>query len=139
MALSPEVKAGEQLESSSINIARDVDLDVAKSFGLAFEVDDQLKEAYTKCGIDVPTIQSMNEWMLPIPATCVIGTDGVVVVVVAYAFVEADPSKRAEPTDVLDALSGLLSSLKDNYSSVACIILSSSRDIDLLLVVGYGV
>jgi len=51
-------------------------------------------------GWDLPTYQGNNAWMLPIPATFVVDTDGRVVA----RFVDPDYRRRMAIEDMLDAL-----------------------------------
>jgi peroxiredoxin len=59
-----------------------------------------LVDLYSKVGHDLPTTNGNGRWSLPVPATYVVGTDGVI----AQAYVDADYRNRAEPTDVLAQL-----------------------------------
>jgi peroxiredoxin len=52
------------------------------------------------CGIDIPALAADTEWELPLPATYVVGRDGVV----TYAFAAADWAERAEPQAILEAV-----------------------------------
>jgi peroxiredoxin len=53
-----------------------------------------------KAGVDLPLYQGNESWMLPIPATFVVGTDGVI----KTRHVDPDYRKRIEIDDLLDAL-----------------------------------
>ena len=70
---------------------------VARSFGLVFEVPDDMKNVYRRHGMQLPAFNGDDSWELPIPATFVIDSEGKV----AGRFVNADYSKRAEPSDVV--------------------------------------
>jgi peroxiredoxin len=56
-----------------------------------------------QCGLDLPSMGAETDWELPLPATYVVGGDGVVV----YAFAAADWAQRAEPQAILEAVRGL--------------------------------
>jgi peroxiredoxin len=56
-----------------------------------------------QCGLDLPAMGADTDWELPLPATYVVGGDGVV----AYAFATADWAQRAEPQAILEAVRGL--------------------------------
>lgn len=56
-----------------------------------------------RCGVDIPALAAGTDWELPLPATYVVGRDGVV----AYAFAAADWAERAEPRDLVEAVRGL--------------------------------
>lgn len=76
---------------------------VAESFGLVFTLPEALREVYAGFGLDLPAANGDDSFRLPVPATYVIGADGTV----AWRFVDADYTKRAEPDDVIAALKRL--------------------------------
>ncbi|MGW4302265.1 peroxiredoxin-like family protein [Streptomyces sp. NPDC004646] len=76
---------------------------VARQYGLAFDLPDDLAAVYTRLGIDLHRSNGGHARTLPIPATYVIDGTGVI----RWAFVDTDYTKRAEPGDVLDALDSL--------------------------------
>lgn len=62
---------------------------------------DDLRELYLNAlSIDLGRVNGDQSWELPIPATFVIGQDGVI----TYASADPDYTRRPEPRDVLDAL-----------------------------------
>jgi peroxiredoxin len=61
---------------------------------------DRIRALYLKSGLNLPLFQRNEGWFLPIPATFLIGRDGVV----QARFVDADFRKRMEPQDILSAL-----------------------------------
>ena len=69
---------------------------LAKEIGIYFNLAVELKPVYEGFGIDL----KHEEWALPIPATYIVDTNGVIL----YAFVNADYSKRAEPSEVIAQL-----------------------------------
>jgi peroxiredoxin len=56
-------------------VLTDLDLAYALSLGLVFWVGDKIKDAYLKFGIDLEQFQGNGGWLLPIPATLVVGSD----------------------------------------------------------------
>lgn len=76
---------------------------VARQFGLEFALPEELRQLYVNFGIDLPARNGDDSFTLPMPATYVLGADGNVI----YRFVDADYTKRAEPSDVLKALQGI--------------------------------
>lgn len=76
---------------------------VAESFGLVFSLPEALREVYAGFGLDLPAANGDDSFRLPVPATYVIGAEGTV----AWRFVDADYTKRAEPDDVIAALKEL--------------------------------
>ncbi len=81
----------------------DVDLGVALSYGLVFAVSAEVREIYQYLGYDLARINGNPSWFLPIPATFVVGADGMI----AQAFVEPDFRYRMDPADILAALDAL--------------------------------
>ena len=75
----------------------------AHAFGLVHELPEYLRPIYEKFGIDLPATNGDATFELPLPATYVIDRDGTI----RFAHVDLDYTKRAEPKDVLDALSKL--------------------------------
>ena len=81
-------------------ILTDVDNGYAMMLGLAFYVGDELKHMMVSSGWGPSVSQGTDNWMLPIPATFVIGTDGVV----RARFVDPDYRMRMAIEDMLAAL-----------------------------------
>ncbi|MFC8342414.1 peroxiredoxin-like family protein [Streptomyces sp. NPDC057280] len=77
--------------------------DIAKQYGLAFDLPDELAAVYDKLGFDLQRVNNGHSRTLPLPATYVIDRDGTI----RWAFVNTDYTSRAEPTDILDALDAL--------------------------------
>lgn len=81
-------------------VLSDSDLAAATAFGIAFELPKELIDLYGSVGNDLPVLNGNGRWVLPLPATYVIGRDGQVL----YAHIEADYRMRAEPSAVLGVL-----------------------------------
>jgi peroxiredoxin len=81
-------------------ILTDFDNGYALSLSLAFWVGDEMQELMTQSGWDVTRSQGTNTWLLPIPATFVVGTDGKVVA----RFIDPDYRKRMAIEDLLSAI-----------------------------------
>jgi peroxiredoxin len=69
---------------------------VSRRFGLVFTVPDDLEAVYH----DIGAANGADVWEIPIPATYVIAPD----LTITYAFVDSDYGNRAEPADVIAAL-----------------------------------
>jgi hypothetical protein len=54
-------------------VLTDLDLAYALSLGLVFWVGDKIKDTYRQFGIDLRRFQGNGGWLLPIPATLVVG------------------------------------------------------------------
>ncbi|HVA53392.1 MAG TPA: peroxiredoxin-like family protein [Acidimicrobiales bacterium] len=76
---------------------------VAESFGLVFSLPESLRELYRGFGYDLPAVNGDSTFRLPLAATYVIDSDGVI----AWRFADADYTKRAEPDDVIAILEAL--------------------------------
>ena len=85
----------------AFTVLSDSTLSAARGFGVLFDMPAELVALYQGVGHDLPVQNGNGQWALPVPATYVIGTDGVV----RYAHVDADYRNRAEPADVLAVLS----------------------------------
>jgi len=81
-------------------ILTDIDNGYALSLNLAFWVGAEMQELMTRAGWDVAPSQGSKTWLLPIPATFVVGTDGEV----KARFVDPDYRKRMTIEDLLSAL-----------------------------------
>ncbi|HEX3506746.1 MAG TPA: peroxiredoxin-like family protein [Xanthobacteraceae bacterium] len=81
-------------------VLTDMDNGYAMTLGLAIYVGDELKRLMISSGWDPSVSQGTDNWMLPIPATFVVGTDGVV----HARFVDPDFRMRMAIEDMLAAL-----------------------------------
>ena len=84
-------------------IVQDTGLAIARSFGLAFTLPDDLKALYQSFGIDLPKNTGRDAWELPMPARYVIDRAGLV----RSAEVDPDYTVRPEPADTLAIVQGL--------------------------------
>jgi len=76
---------------------------IAKEFRLVFNLAEELRPIYQQFNFDVPKYNGDDSWELPIPATYIVNTDGKIV----HAFVNADYTKRMEPTEIISKLKEL--------------------------------
>ncbi len=81
-------------------ILTDMDNGYAMTLGLAIYVGDELKQMMVSSGWDPAVSQGTDNWMLPIPATFIVGTDGIV----RARFVDPDYRTRMAIEDMLAAL-----------------------------------
>ena len=81
-------------------VLTDLDLAYALSLGLVFWVGDKIKETYRQFGIDLEQFQGNGGWLLPIPATLVVGKDSRV----KARFVDPDFRHRLGIEPILRAL-----------------------------------
>jgi peroxiredoxin len=105
VAISPE-KPDDTVTTAEKNaltfpVLSDIGQEVGKAFGLVYVFTDELRTAYEGFGLDIPAKNgSPGEWSLPLSATYVIGSDGVIL----FADTSVDYRRRTDPLDVLKAL-----------------------------------
>lgn len=104
IALSPEKTEKAQITSQTnkltFPLGTDEGLRIAKSFGLVFELSEELKELYEKFGHALSEVNSEGLWELPVPATFVIEPNRKI----SFAYVNLDYRERLEPTEILKFL-----------------------------------
>ena len=104
IGLSPESpeKASETAESNAIDIdiLSDAGNKISEQLGLVFVLPEALRSIYQNIGIDIPAHNGDDSFRLPVPATYIIGQDGVI----TYDFVNSDYTLRLEPADIVKAL-----------------------------------
>jgi peroxiredoxin len=76
---------------------------VAVAYGVAYSLPAQLRPIYLERGYAPPRNTRSGEWLVPIPATYVIGTDGTIVL----GAVDVDYRNRLHPEQLLIALEGM--------------------------------
>jgi peroxiredoxin len=105
VAISPE-HPDSSLDTAEKNalefpVLSDVGNEVARTFRLVHQINPEWVSYQLSIGIDVAARNASDVAEVPLPATYVVGQDGII----TYALVDADYTKRAEPDDVLRALS----------------------------------
>jgi len=83
-------------------ILTDMDNGYAMSLNLVMWVGAEMQELMPKAGVNVPEAQGNDSYMLPIPATFVVGTDGRI----TARHVDPDYRKRMEIDELLAVLRG---------------------------------
>jgi peroxiredoxin len=81
-------------------LLRDAGAAVAAEFGAAYPVPDSMQGYYRSILVNIPFVNGEPSWRLPVPATFVIGRDGVVL----WSQGHADFRVRPEPVDALKVL-----------------------------------
>jgi peroxiredoxin len=91
----------ESLEQPDIGyeVLSDAGLDATRAFGLAFRVPDELVQKYLTFDIDLEAASGETHHVLPVPATFLIGTDGVI----QFQFANPDYKVRLHPDVLLAA------------------------------------
>ena len=73
---------------------------MARQFALVFTLPEEIRTIYKGFGHDVAAHNGDNSFELPFPVTYVISKDRII----RFAFVNADYTKRAEPSEILAVL-----------------------------------
>ncbi len=81
-------------------VLTDMDLGYALSLGLVFWVGQKVMDMYRGFGIDLAHFQGNGGWFLPIPATLVVGRDGLV----KARFLDPDFRHRMRTEDIVKAV-----------------------------------
>jgi len=81
-------------------VLSDMDNGYATTLGLSIYVGEELKHMMVSSGWDPSVSQGTDNWMLPIPATFIVGTDGIV----CARFVDPDYRVRMSIEDMIAAL-----------------------------------
>ena len=84
----------------------DSDVELARSFGLAFRVDDPTVEKYRGFGIDLEQASGRDHHMLPVPAVYIVDTAGVI----RFAHWDADYKQRLGPEVLLERAEAIAAS-----------------------------
>jgi len=108
VAISPEVPDGSmtknEISKMEFVVLSDQDAKVATQYGVSWEVPEFLMEHMrVDRNLDLETINNGNKNILPIPATFVLGADGLV----KWSYVNVDYRTRSEPDEVIQALKTL--------------------------------
>jgi len=104
IAISPNLpdKSLSSIEKHNLKfeVLSDIGNKIAEKFGLVFVVDEDVRSIYKNMDIDIPGHNGDDSWKIPIPATYIVDNNGTIL----GDFVDADYTKRMEPSDVIDIL-----------------------------------
>lgn len=108
VAISPQVPDGsltkDEISNMDFTVLSDQDAKVAFQYGVAWEVPEFLEEHMrVDRKLDLEKINNSKGSILPIPATFILGRDGVV----TWNYVNVDYRTRSEPDDIIKALENL--------------------------------
>ena len=108
VAISPQVPDGsltnDEISNMGFTVLSDQDAKVALKYGVAWEVPEFLTEHMrVDRKLDLEKINNGNGNVLPIPATFILGRDGVV----TWSYVNVDYRVRSEPDEIIEALGNL--------------------------------
>ena len=85
---------------ASFSVLTDLDNGYALSLNLVIWLGEEMVRFISAAGLDIPKYQGNDSWMVPIPATFVVGRDGRV----KARFVDPDYRKRMAIEDLISAL-----------------------------------
>lgn len=108
VAITPELP-DESLTTSErhaleFEVLTDENADYAREIGVVFTVEEKVRPIYESFGIDIEKHNGKGQFDVPFAATFVVDVDGTI----AYAFVDADYTLRAEPADVVKVIKSLV-------------------------------
>ncbi len=107
VAISPQVpdKSSDQITNSQLTfeVLSDIGNKLAKNCGLVFTLPESLRPIYDAWQIDIPGHNGNDSFELPIPATFIVDTDGMI----RYAFADMDYTHRLEPNIIIEQLKKL--------------------------------
>lgn len=108
VAISPEVPDASmtknEISNMDFTVLSDQDAKVASQYGVAWEVPEFLLDHMRiDRELDLKEINNGNGSVLPIPATFIIGTNGLV----QWNYVNVDYRTRSEPDEIIDALKSI--------------------------------
>jgi peroxiredoxin len=86
--------------ANGIEILSDARNAVSERLGLVFSLAEALRPIYLGAGLDIPAYNGDDSFRLPVPATYIVGSDGII----EADFVNADYTRRMEPADIVALL-----------------------------------
>lgn len=109
VAISPQVPDGSltksEISEMTFTVLSDQNAKVASQYGVAWEVPEFLLDHMrVDRNLDLEKINNGNGSVLPIPATLIIGTDGII----AWNYVNVDYRTRSEPEEIVEVLKKLV-------------------------------
>lgn len=107
VAITPELP-DESLTTSErhnleFEVLTDANSNYAKELGIVYTVEGEILEVYKEFGIDLEKHNGEGQFDIPLATTFIINVDGTII----YSFIDADYTKRAEPTEILKELQSL--------------------------------
>lgn len=106
-ALTPETGgralSTRQAHGLQFHLLADVDLAIAMAFGIVYRIPPLYEALLRRRGIDLTERSGNPAWFLPVPATFLVKSGGII----ARAWVNADFTHRAEPAEIVEALRAL--------------------------------
>ena len=108
VVISPQIqrtpREAEDQPALTMEHVHDRGNEIAKAYGVAFQLPEDLREVYRGLGLDLAKAHGDDTWTLPMPARFVIDRTGVI----RAADADPDYTRRTEPTDTLRVLRSLV-------------------------------
>lgn len=93
----------------SFDLLHDAGNRIGEAYGIVVDTPPEVREVEQRLGLDLPAVNGTQDWRLPMPATFVIDSAGIV----RSGTVQADHARRPEPEETLAALEAALEALRD--------------------------
>jgi peroxiredoxin len=94
----------EEKHHLQFELLSDVDLSVTKAYKLHFTKHEKIQKIYRqKFELDLPKLTANQTWELPVPATYILDSDGII----QGRFVEMDYTQRMPSTEIIKVLQSL--------------------------------
>lgn len=104
IAVTPEIESSIektiQKTKASFHILQDSNYNIMNQYGVAFKVDDKTVKKYRLFGIDLEESNGNSENILPVPATFIIGKDGII----EYLHFDENYKERMSVAEILQKL-----------------------------------
>lgn len=107
VAITPELPDASlsttEKNALAFEVLSDENADYARNLGIVFTLPEELRPIYSSFGIEVEQHNGEGQFDLPLAATFIIDTNGII----TNAFVEADYTLRQEPSEIVEKLKSL--------------------------------
>jgi len=103
LAISPQPTSVEEDLVQSDEVIFDKNNQIADLFRIVYELSKDEIELFANWGLKIDEVNESGNWMLPLPATYLIGADRLV----SFQFLDVDVRSRCCPNALLDAISQL--------------------------------
>lgn len=100
---APNSRKSQRQNNLGFPILSDLGGEVGAKFGIRWTAPDYLREVHKALGADLTQFNGEDSWTLPMPGRYVIGQDGMI----AYAEINADYTRRPEPSEIFPILEQL--------------------------------
>jgi peroxiredoxin len=103
LAIEPPCKRTAPHAALPMPVLQDVNMKVARAYGLAFELPPSLRPRYEQLGYVPPLMKKPQDWLVPLPATYLLDRNGVVIL----SFIDPDYRNHYSCASLVHALRAL--------------------------------